>query len=66
MNLRRRIRRLVYLWKIFRDTGSELNRRVDVENRLWAAYSGKKPLPDREECKRLALKLGIPDWYKDR
>ncbi|MFP4538874.1 MAG: hypothetical protein ACLFPA_11305 [Dichotomicrobium sp.] len=36
------------------------DRRVDVERALLAAAAGKRPLPDADECRHLALKLGIP------
>jgi len=37
-----------------------MNRRVSVENYLWRAAAGEKPLPDAEKCRELARKLGIP------
>ena len=40
--------------------GESLNRRVDVENRLAMAATGKLPPPDAEECRKLAAKLGVP------
>lgn len=46
------------------DHGEELNRRVAVECKLLAAAAGKRPLPDRDECKRLAYELGIPTWAR--
>src|SRR5262249_7733845 len=39
----------------------DFNRRVSVEQRLLDAASGKKPLPTREECRELAMKLGVPE-----
>lgn len=43
----------------------DLNRRVEVEQRLLDASSGKKPLPTAEECKALAYRLGVPDEFRD-
>ena len=40
--------------------GAELNRRVEVENELFMMATGKKPLPDAEMCRKLALRLGTP------
>jgi hypothetical protein len=36
-----------------------LNRRAEVEQHLFDCYHNKRPLPDAEECKSLALKLGM-------
>ena len=47
-------------WRLLRNHGAELNRRVDVENFLLRAAQGKEPLPDRETCRWLALRLGTP------
>lgn len=56
----RLLRRWRARWRLLRDSGDELKRRVSVENYLWQAHAGKKPLPDREKCRELAQKLGIP------
>jgi len=53
--------RLRYRWKQWRDMPALLNRRASVEQRLFDAASGKNPLPDADECRRLALKLGTPE-----
>ena len=55
-----RLRALFSLWRRYPD---HLNRRVDVENRLLMAASGKQPLPDADECRRLAYKLGVPSSF---
>ncbi len=47
---------------IFRH-GAELNRRVAVEKELLDMAAGKIPLPDREQCRIMALKLGTPRQY---
>lgn len=39
-------------------------RRVPIEQRLLDAATGKLPLPTKEECRELALKLGTPDVVK--
>lgn len=38
-----------------------LNRRVEVECYLLACAAGKYPLPDKDKCRSLALKLGNYD-----
>ncbi len=60
-NLVRRFRRWKYLLLTFRDYTSRLNRCVDVENVLLACAAGKRPPPTPDECRALALKLGVPD-----
>ena len=37
-----------------------LNRRAEVEQKLWLAAGGG-PLPDREKCRGWALRLGVPE-----
>lgn len=37
-----------------------IERRASVEQALYEMGSGKRPLPDAAECKRLARKLGMP------
>lgn len=48
-------------WRIFRNHGKALNRRVDVENVLISVAQGKRDLLTREECQQLANKLGMTD-----
>lgn len=47
-------------WRVFRNSGDQLNRRVEVENILLSVYSGKRPMLTQDECRELAYKLGIP------
>ena len=42
-----------------------LNRRVQVENYLLKAFGGDEELTDKDKCKELALKLGVPDSWRD-
>lgn len=58
--------RLRYRLATFRDYGSRLNRSVDVENALWAVASGKRDPLTPDECRNLALKLGVPDCYRSK
>lgn len=44
--------------------GKFINRRVIVEETLWAVASGKRDLLSREECRNLAKKLGVPEEFK--
>lgn len=41
--------------------GHEINRRAAVEQEIWNAVNGKAPLPDVEQLRKWALKLGVPD-----
>lgn len=43
-----------------------LNRRAVVEQVLLDVANGKRDLPTREECRKLALKLGVPEEYQDK
>lgn len=38
-----------------------LNRRVEVEQILFNCAAGKQDLPDKDQCRELALRLGVPD-----
>jgi len=49
--------------RIMRGVASELNRRVEIENKLLSIASGKSPIPTRDECRVLALKLGTPKKF---
>ncbi len=40
----------------------ELNRRVEVEAALFEAATGRRALPDAAECRRMAIRLGVPSW----
>jgi hypothetical protein len=55
--------RLRARWRIVRDHGDELNRRVEVENVLLAVASGKREALTRDECRSLAYRLGVPTRY---
>lgn len=51
-------------WKLrfLRSYAVSLKRRAEVEQRLLDAANGKAPVPDAQECRRLALKLGDPSF----
>lgn len=44
----------------YRDYWKALNRRVEIEQILLEMAAGKQPLPTREDCFVLAMKLGTP------
>lgn len=54
---------LTELQKVMRT--NDLNRRAEVEIILLDISSGKRDLPTREECKELALRLGVPEVWKE-
>jgi len=56
--------RFKYKWLSYRNYNKEINRRVKVEAQLWDYYHGKKDLPNKEQCKEMALTLGVPDSYR--
>lgn len=41
------------------------NRRVAVEEELLRFAAGKRGPIDKEEAQRLALKLGVPEWFNE-
>lgn len=45
------------------NTAKMLNRRVDIETHLLQVYQGTMPIPSRQDCKVLALRLGTPEQY---
>jgi hypothetical protein len=56
--------RLRFRLATFHDYGNRLNRSVDVENALMQVATGKRDLLTPDECRKLALKLGVPDCYR--
>lgn len=51
--------RLIVRYRMWRNTGACLNRRVEVENTLLEyAKNGQWMTPD--QCRELAYKLGVP------
>jgi hypothetical protein len=61
MNMPWWLYRLRVRWRMWRNTASDLNRRVEVENRLLEyAKAGHHMAP--ETCRELALKLGVPKF----
>lgn len=64
MRLLQWLTRLRYRLATFHDYGNRLNRSVDVENALMQVATGKRDLLSPDECRKLALKLGVPDCYR--
>lgn len=50
--------------QLSKDRSADFARRVPVEQRLFDAANGKSPLPTTDECRELAMKLGVPDEYR--
>jgi hypothetical protein len=61
------LQRLNARWRMLRRHNAELNRRVEIENVLAMMAQGKRPLPTREQCRIMALRLGTPKelWGED-
>ena len=56
-------KRIVCRWRWLKEYEASLNRRAEVETELFDVYSGRRPLPDKDQCRRWAVKLGCPaDW----
>ena len=41
-----------------------INRSVPVEQELLDIANGKRPLPTAEDCRRMAMKLGVPTKHR--
>ncbi len=54
-------RRWVRRVRNVRDFARELDRRGRVEQELFAAATGARPLPDAAQCRAWAIRLGTPD-----
>lgn len=65
ISLWRRLERFVGRWRWMRAYEISLNRRAEVEQELWDCSHGKRPLPDAGKCRELALRLGVPDEWRD-
>lgn len=66
-SLKRFVRRFVrwkYVVLTCRDYHNRLNRSVDVETALWLVASRKRGPLTPDECRQLALKLGVPDEFR--
>lgn len=59
-----RLRRLLFRLRTFRNYGARLNRSADVEATLFLVANGKRGPLSPDECRELALKLGVPDCYR--
>ena len=55
---------LILRWRWMRDYETSLSRRGEVENMLFACASGKLSLPDAQQCRDMAVKLGVPDVWR--
>lgn len=61
-----KIKRFLLRHRWQRDYELSLNRRAAVESELLECASGKRPLPDKEKCRELAARLGVPAEWKGR
>lgn len=64
--MKRFLIRLYCVIRTFRNHASMLSSRSDVENTLWQVALGKRGPLSPEECQKLALKLGVPQWVGSR
>lgn len=54
------LHRWYYFWRTIPNYAAHLNRRVEVENILFAVAAGKRAAPSPQECRELAIHLGVP------
>ena len=67
LSLERLVRRFVrwkYVVLTYGDYHDRLNRSVDVEIVLLSVATGKRGPLTAEECRALAMKLGVPDEFR--
>ena len=66
---------LFHSWKCIREQAKGLKRQAmkikrlrkqiaEVEQELFDSARGKRPLPDAEQCRKWAIRLGVPDKWK--
>lgn len=60
------IRRLLAAVASFKNHVDSLNRRAEVETTLLAVYAGKRGGLSRDECRKLAVKLGVPSAFQNK
>lgn len=60
----RKIRQFIARIRIFHNYAKDLNKRAEVESVLWSVAAGKREALTKDECRQLALKLGVPDSYR--
>ena len=53
------IHRLRARWRLIRNSGDMLNRRVEVEQILLDVAREKRPMLTQDECRKLAYRLGV-------
>lgn len=49
-----------------REYEKSLNVRANVEQELFNVANGSAPLPDAEQCREWAMKLGVPNEWRQR
>ena len=56
----------VYLWRLrhLNAYAKELNDKAAVEQQMWWAIGGTRPMPDKEKLREWALKLGVPSHLR--
>lgn len=64
IRLIRWLRRWKYVALTFRSYGKRLNRSVEVEQALLDVAARSRPALTPEECRDLAIKLGVPEEYR--
>lgn len=64
--MKRQLVRFYYWWRFHRDYEAGLNRRAGVESELFECAAGKRPLPDQQQCRAWAIKLGVPYQPKSK
>ena len=62
--MRESFRRLVWRLRNLRNGYHELNRRAKVEVELFECVAGKRPMPDKQQLREWAVRLGVPEAFR--
>lgn len=60
------LQRWCFALRSIRTHAAQMSARVDVENTLLDVAAGKRPMLSREECRAMAMKLGVPAHWNRR
>jgi hypothetical protein len=57
---------IIELRELVNDYGATLGARVKVENEMWQMLAEKRAMPDKDDIKDWALRLGVPATLVER
>lgn len=63
---REQAQKILELQELVNDYAATLGARVKVENEMWQTLADKRPMPDLDDIKDWALRLGVPATLIER